>query len=77
MVRYARYSHGGLVDCIGTRANWIAIVAAVSIEVDASSQYVNIRPYEWVNSLLVNGSLTPPRPSLLARLVNFYFMLNC
>ncbi len=76
MVRYARYSHGGLVGFISAWANWIAIVSVIPIEAEASIQYMSTWPYAWAHALYVGESLTPTGIFLSALLVIVYFMLN-
>jgi amino acid transporter len=76
MVRYARYSHGGLVGFISAWANWIAIVSVIPIEAEASIQYMSTWPYAWAHALYVDESLTSTGLLLSALLVIVYFMLN-
>lgn len=76
MVRYARYSHGGLVGFMAAWANWISIVSVIPIEAIASVQYMASWPYPWAQGMLEKGELTNLGVAASAALVLVYFFLN-
>ena len=81
MVRYGHYSHGSLVGFIAAWANWIAIVSVISVEAEASAQYMSSWKWDWAHSLYVQfpgggGELTTPGLMVAAVLVIAYFLLN-
>ena len=76
MVRYARYSHGGLVGFMAAWANWISIVSVIPIEAIASVQYMASWPYPWAQGMLEKGELTDVGVAASAALVLVYFFLN-
>ncbi|EEG10328.1 APC family permease [Pseudogulbenkiania ferrooxidans] len=76
MVRYARYSHGSLLGFIAAWANWIAIVAVIPIEAEASVQYMSSWPWPWAQALYQHGELNPTGLGIAAVLVVVYFLLN-
>lgn len=76
MVRYARYSHGGLVGFMAAWANWISIVSVIPIEAIASVQYMASWPYPWAQGMLEKGELTDAGVAASAALVLVYFFLN-
>src|SRR6185437_14898546 len=51
MVRYGHYSHGSLVGFIAAWANWIAIVSVISVEAEASAQYMSSWKWAWAKDL--------------------------
>jgi amino acid transporter len=51
MVRYGHYSHGSLVGFIAAWANWIAIVSVISVEAEASTQYMSSWKWQWAKDL--------------------------
>src|ERR1700740_2561004 len=57
-VRYGNYSHGSLVGFVGGWAAWTAIVSVIPVEAEASVQYMSSWPWEWAQSLYVNGNLS-------------------
>jgi amino acid transporter len=81
MVRYAQYSHGGLVGFVGAWANWIAIVSVIPVEAEASVQYMASWPWHWAQALYRHlpdgrGELSPIGLAIAAALVLVYFLLN-
>jgi amino acid transporter len=76
IVRYARYSHGGLVGFIAAWANWISMVSVIPIEAVASVSYMASWPYPWAQALIVNGDLTTPGLLASAALIIVFFLLN-
>jgi amino acid transporter len=81
MVRYGHYSHGSLVGFIAAWANWISSVSGMSVEAEASVQYMASWPSRWAQHLYVHlpdghGELTAPGLAIAAGLVVVYFLLN-
>jgi amino acid transporter len=81
MVRYGHYSHGSLVGFIAAWANWISSVSGMSVEAEASVQYMASWPWRWAQDLYVHlpdghGELTAPGLTIAAVLVIVYFLLN-
>jgi amino acid transporter len=81
MVRYGHYSHGSLVGFIAAWANWISSVSGMSVEAEASVQYMASWPSRWAQDLYVHlpdghGELTAPGLAIAAGLVVVYFLLN-
>ncbi len=81
MVRYGHYSHGSLVGFIAAWANWISSVSVMSVEAEASVQYMASWPWAWTRSLYVylpdgHGELTAPGLVIAAGLVIVYFLVN-
>jgi amino acid transporter len=80
MVRYGYYSHGALVGFIAAWANWISSVSGISLEAEASVQYMASWPWRWAQDLYVHlpdgrGELTAPGVAIAAGLVIAYFLL--
>ena len=76
MVRFAQYTHGGLVGFIAGWANWIAIASVISVEGEASIQYMSSWPFEWTHNLYAHGELSTLGLLLSGVLVVGYFLLN-
>lgn len=81
MVRYGHYSHGSLVGFIAAWANWIAIVSVISIEAEASVQYMSSWKWQWAKDLYQqmpggHGELSTIGLLISAALVIAYFLLN-
>ncbi|HET7664212.1 MAG TPA: APC family permease [Rhodanobacteraceae bacterium] len=81
MVRYGHYSHGSLVGFIAAWANWIAIVSVISVEAEASAQYMSSWKWEWAHDLYHqmpggHGELSTTGLLIAAGLVIAYFLLN-
>jgi amino acid transporter len=76
MVRYGHYSHGALVGFIAAWSNWIAIASGISVEAEASVQYMASWPWQWAQNLYVHSELTTPGLAIAAVLVIIYFLLN-
>ncbi|SPZ16737.1 MULTISPECIES: APC family permease [Pseudomonas] len=79
MVRYGHYSHGSLAGFVGGRANWIAIVSSISVEAEASVQYMTSWHWQWAQDLYSvsgHGELSITGLILAALLVVVYFLLN-
>ena len=76
MVRYGHYSHGSLVGFIAAWANWIAIASGISVEAEASVQYMASWPWQWAQNLYVHSELTMAGLAIAAALVIIYFLLN-
>ena len=76
MVRYGHYSHGALVGFIAAWANWISIASGISVEAEASVQYMASWPWPWAQNLYVHSELTMPGLAIAAVLVVIYFLLN-
>jgi amino acid transporter len=81
MVRYGLYSHGSLVGFIAAWANWISSASGMSVEAEASVQYMASWPWRWAHDLYVHlpdghGELTAPGLVIAAGLVIVYFLLN-
>ncbi|WP_419730655.1 APC family permease [Lichenicola sp.] len=76
MVRYSRTSHGPLVGFLAAWANWIAIASSISVEAEASVQYMSSWPYKWAQNLYVDGHLTPIALVMAGFLVVVYFLIN-
>jgi amino acid transporter len=81
MVRYGHYSHGSLVGFIAAWANWIAIVSVISVEAEASAQYMSSWKWAWAKSLYHqapggHGELSAVGLTIAAVLVVGYFLLN-
>ena len=76
MVRYARYSHGSLLGFMAGWANWIAIVAVIPIEAEASVQYMSSWSFPWAQALYQHGELSTNGLLISAALVLVYFLLN-
>jgi amino acid transporter len=81
MVRYGHYSHGSLVGFIAAWANWISSVSVMSVEAEASVQYMASWPWAWAQGLYVylpdgHGELTALGLVIAAGLVVVYFLLN-
>jgi amino acid transporter len=81
MVRYGHYSHGSLVGFIAAWANWIAIVSVISIEAEASAQYMSSWKWQWAKDLYSqmpggHGELSTNGLLIAAALVIGYFLLN-
>src|SRR5579862_144563 len=81
MVRYGLYSHGSLVGFIAAWANWISSASGMSVEAEASVQYMASWPWRWAQDLYVHlpdghGELTTPGLAIAAGLVIVYFLLN-
>ncbi|MCQ8242282.1 APC family permease [Rhizosaccharibacter radicis] len=75
-VRFSRASHGGLVGFISAWANWLAIASAISVEAEASIQYMSSWPFSWTQGLFHDGELTPVALLMAGVLVVVYFLLN-
>lgn len=75
-VRYGHYSHGSLVGFVAGWAAWIAIVSVIPVEAEASVQYMSSWPWEWAQSLYVNGDLSWLGIAISAALVVVYFLIN-
>ena len=75
-VRYGHYSHGSLVGFIAAWTNWIAICSGISVEAEASVQYMASWHWQWAQDLYVHGELTIPGVTIAAVLVVIYFLLN-
>ena len=72
MVRYGHYSHGSLVGFIAAWANWIAIVSVISVEAEASAQYMSSWKWAWAKDLYHqvpggHGELSPVGLAIAAR----------
>ncbi len=76
MVRFSHATHGPLVGFLAAWANWIAIASSISVEAEASIQYMSSWPYGWAHGLYVNEQLTPFALVLAGLLVVGYFLLN-
>ena len=76
MVRFSHATHGPLVGFLAAWANWIAIASSISVEAEASIQYMSSWPYGWAHGLYVNEQLTPFALVLAGLLVVLYFLLN-
>ncbi len=76
MVRFSHATHGPLVGFLAAWANWIAIASSISVEAEASIQYMSSWPYGWAHGLYVNEQLTPVALVLAGLLVVVYFLLN-
>jgi amino acid transporter len=81
MVRYGHYSHGSLVGFIAAWANWIAIVSVISVEAEASAQYMSSWKWEWARNLYhqvpgAPGELSPLGLTIAGALVIVYFLFN-
>ncbi|HET8763964.1 MAG TPA: APC family permease [Rhodanobacter sp.] len=81
MVRYGHYSHGSLVGFIAAWANWIAIVSVISVEAEASAQYMSSWKWDWAKDLYHqapggHGELSTLGLAIAAALVIVYFLLN-
>jgi amino acid transporter len=81
MVRYGLYSHGSLVGFIAAWANWVSSASGMSVEAEASVQYMASWPWRWAHDLYVHlpdghGELTAPGLAIAAGLVIVYFLLN-
>ncbi|MGB5940536.1 MAG: APC family permease [Rhodanobacter sp.] len=81
MVRYGHYSHGSLVGFIAAWANWIAIVSVISVEAEASAQYMSSWKWAWAKDLYHqapggHGELSTLGLAIAAALVIIYFLLN-
>src|SRR6185312_3323334 len=81
MVRYGHYSHGSLVGFIAAWANWIAIVSVISVEAEASAQYMSSWKWAWAKDLYHqapggHGELSTAGLAIAAVLVIAYFLLN-
>lgn len=81
MARYGAYSHGSLVGFIAAWANWISSVSVMSVEAEASVQYMASWPWGWARGLYVylpdgHGELTMAGLAIAAGLVIVYFLLN-
>ncbi|OOG55592.1 APC family permease [Rhodanobacter sp. C03] len=81
MVRYSHYSHGSLVGFIGAWANWIAIVSVISVEAEASVQYMSGWKWQWAKDLYMHvpggqGELSHVGLGIAAVLVIIYFLMN-
>ncbi len=76
MVRYAHYSHGSLVGFIAAWTNWITLASAISVEAEASVQYMASWRWQWAQDLYLHGELTMPGIAIAAGLVIVYFLLN-
>ena len=80
-VRYGHYSHGSLVGFLAGWAAWIAIVAVIPVEAEASVQYMSSWPWGWAHALYVlaangQGELGAAGLSIAAALVVVYFLFN-
>lgn len=81
MVRYGHYSHGSLVGFIAAWANWIAIVSVISVEAEASAQYMSSWKWAWAKDLYHqapggHGELSAAGLTIAGALVIAYFLLN-
>ena len=81
MVRYGHYSHGSLVGFIAAWANWIAIVSVISVEAEASAQYMSSWKWDWAKDLYhqvpgAPGELSPLGLTIAGALVIVYFLFN-
>jgi len=81
MVRYSHYSHGSLVGFIAAWANWIAIVSVISVEAEASTQYMSSWKWQWAKDLYhqvpgSHGELSTVGLLIAAALVVAYFLFN-
>lgn len=81
MVRYGHYSHGSLVGFIAAWANWIAIVSVISVEAEASAQYMSSWKWQWAKDLYHqmpggHGELSTNGLLIAAALVVVYFLFN-
>ncbi|MEO7050431.1 MAG: APC family permease, partial [Rhodanobacter sp.] len=81
MVRYGHYSHGSLVGFIAAWANWIAIVSVISVEAEASAQYMSSWKWQWARDLYhkapgAQGELSTYGLLIAAALVVMYFLFN-
>ncbi|MDE2304131.1 MAG: APC family permease [Gammaproteobacteria bacterium] len=80
-VRYGHYSHGSLVGFLSGWAAWIAIVAVIPVEAEASVQYMSSWPWVWAHGLYLRaangqGELSSAGLAIAAALVVGYFLLN-
>ena len=75
-VRFGHYSHGSLVGFIAAWTNWIAIASGISVEAEASVQYMASWRWQWAQDLYVHSELTMPGLTIAAMLVVIYFLLN-
>jgi amino acid transporter len=81
MVRYGHYSHGSLVGFIAAWANWIAIASVISVEAEASAQYMSSWKWAWAHDLYHRmpggqGELSTAGLLIAAALVIGYFLVN-
>jgi amino acid transporter len=81
MVRYGHYSHGSLVGFIAAWSNWIAIVSVISVEAEASVQYMSGWKWQWAKDLYAHvpgasGELSHAGLAIAAVLVIIYFLMN-
>jgi len=81
MVRYGHYSHGSLVGFIAAWSNWIAIVSVISVEAEASVQYMSGWKWQWAKDLYAHvpgasGELSHAGLVIAAVLVIIYFLMN-
>ncbi len=81
MVRYRHYSHGSRVGFIAAWANWIAIVPVISVEAEASAQYMSSWKWQWAKDLYHKlpegqGELSTNALLIAAALVVLYFLFN-
>ena len=81
MVRYGHYSHGSLVGFIAAWSNWIAIVSVISVEAEASVQYMSGWKWQWAKDLYMHvpggqGELSHAGLAIAAVLVIIYFLMN-
>ncbi len=81
MVRYGHFSHGSLVGFIAGWSNWIAIIAVIPVEAEASVQYMSGWKWPWARALYhavpgAHGELSPTGLGIAAGLVLTYFLVN-
>ncbi len=81
MVRYGHYSHGSLVGFIAGWSNWIAIIAVIPVEAEASVQYMSGWKWPWAKALYhaapgAHGELSHAGLGIAAALVLVYFLVN-
>lgn len=76
MVRYGQYTHGSLVGFIAAWSGWIATLAVISIEADASVQYMASWPWQWAQALYSGQELSSSGLTIAAALIVVYFLLN-
>ena len=81
MVRYGHYSHGSLVGFIAAWSNWIAIVSVISVEAEASVQYMSGWKWQWAKDLYMHvpgasGELSHAGLAIAAVLVIIYYLMN-
>jgi amino acid transporter len=76
MGRYGYYSHGSIVGFVAGWANWISMVSVITLEAEASAQYVASWPFPWARSIFDGRELSRSGLLLAAVLIVAYFLLN-